>query len=412
MLTVDQAIGIIARFRAAAPPGAAEKLESVMELLRHLDLEMAYLNTQLQEALEAATQQPPPAPMVVTEAPGETRPRRLFGERTVTDQLADIFDAISTAESPSVPMNGATTSAVEMYPLGHTAYPHDGNGSGLSSGEAPIYTSNDPSDPMHWLKEALPHLLLSGDLQEKLDADALQAKSLKQTAPILDLLTPLQESLRPSMLMVRAQSERLQSGKMGRLTTEQSVSLRSIRDQADSALSLVDSVGQILAVQQGRLRVDLSVVDTTDLVQRAIGMMQPSARARENQLLFNKPEKPLIAYADFEIALMIMIDLLDNAIRYAPVGGVTRVTIDKLGSHLLINVADSGIGLTEADFTNVGKPFWRATYQQIVRDNPGSGLRLYLAQRLLALQNGELIFSGEQGMGSTFSFTLPAVGEV
>jgi signal transduction histidine kinase len=188
--------------------------------------------------------------------------------------------------------------------------------------------------------------------------------------------------------------------------------VRAIRDYADSALSLVDSVGQVLAVQQGRLRVDLSKFDCAEMVDRAIRMMQTSANARGHQLVFSKPPQPLLVYADLEISLMILIDLLDNAIRYTPNGGVIRVTIDVLGSHLLLNVADSGIGLSEADFASVGKPFWRAIYHPLVHDNPGSGLRLYLAQRLLSLQNGELIFSGEPGVGSTFSFTLPAVQEV
>lgn len=410
MLTVDQAIAILARFQAAAPPSASEKLQEVTELLRHIDSEMTYLNTQLQDALAAAALSANQVALQGSDAAAEGRTRRNGFERTVTDQLAEIFDAISTGEIPSLSSNGAgddfPPSIVPDRPLLHIE--SLGNG----AGEIPIVESSDPSDPLNWLKEALPQLLLSEEQEVKLEAEARKASSRKETAPILDLLTPLQESLRPAMLMVRAQSERLQSGKMGRLTTEQTSSVRSIRDQADSALSLVDTVGQVLAVHQGRLRVDLTNIDIAALVQRAVGMMQPGARARENQIIFTKPEQQLNAYADFEIALMILIDLLDNAIRYSPVGSVTRISIDELGSHLLINIADSGVGLTETDYANVGRPFWRATYQPIVRDNPGSGLRLYLAQRLLALQNGELIFSGEPGVGSTFSFTLPAVGDI
>lgn len=405
MLTVDQAIAILTRFQAAAPPEASEKLQEVADLLTHLDSEMSTLSIQLQDALAAALNASRAEQAGSAQSEGGSY-RKGF-ERTVTEQLAEIFDAIATGETPGVVLNGGEDLPLSLIPQRPTLNIEDS-----ANGEIPIVEGGDPSDPLNWLKEALPQLLLSEDQAEKLHTEARKASSRRETAPILDLLTPLQESLRPAMLMVRAQSERLQTGKMGRLTTEQASSLRSIRDQADSALSLVDSVGQVLAVHQGRLRVDLATIDIATLVQRAIGMMQPGARARDNQIMFTAPESPLLAYADFEITLMILIDLLDNAIRYSPVGSVTRITIDRLGSHLLINIADSGIGLTETDFANVGRPFWRATYQPIVRDNPGSGLRLYLAQRLLALQNGELIFSGEPGVGSTFSFTLPAVGEV
>jgi signal transduction histidine kinase len=410
MLTVDQAITILARFRAAAPPGASEKLQEVVELLRHLDSEMINLDLQLQDAMAVAALSANQGYLPGNDDLGDGHTHDTGSERTVTDRLAEIFDTISTRETPRVSTNGLGEDLNASLVPDRPRLQVDGTVNG--TGEVPIVESNDPSDPLNWLKEALPHLLLSEEQEVKLEAEARKASSRRETAPILDLLTPLQESLRPTMLMVRAQSERLQSGKMGRLTTEQTASLRSIRDQADSALSLVDTVGQVLAVHQGRLRVDLASIDIANLVQRAVGMMQPGARGRENQIMFTKPEKPLLAYADFEIALMILIDLLDNAIRYSPVGSVTRISIDELGSHLLVNVADSGVGLTETDFANVGRPFWRATNQPIVRDNPGSGLRLYLAQRLLALQNGELIFSGEPGVGSTFSFTLPAVGEI
>ena len=55
----------------------------------------------------------------------------------------------------------------------------------------------------------------------------------------------------------------------------------------------------------------------------------------------------------------------------------------------------------------IGQPFWRALHQPLVRQHPGTGLRLYLAQQIFELHGSELLFSGEPSMGSTFSFTLP-----
>ena len=184
--------------------------------------------------------------------------------------------------------------------------------------------------------------------------------------------------------------------------------MRLIRDHVDSALSLLDAAEQVTALQQGRFKVELSTFACTDLIRRARDMMQLSARIREQRIAIYPSDKPLYARADFDASVGILIDLLDNAIRYTPKGGAIRLTVDDLGSHIVINVADNGIGLSEEDMENVAKPFWRALHQTLVRESPGSGLRLYLAERILALQGGELIFSGEAGVGSTFSFTLPA----
>ena len=64
-------------------------------------------------------------------------------------------------------------------------------------------------------------------------------------------------------------------------------------------------------------------------------------------------------------------------------------------------------GLKPEDLEHIGKPFWRGSHHKLVRAHAGTGLRLYLAKQILALQDGELIFTGETGTGSTFSFTLP-----
>jgi len=94
-------------------------------------------------------------------------------------------------------------------------------------------------------------------------------------------------------------------------------------------------------------------------------------------------------------------------VRYTPEGGASRIAVDNLGGYVLFTVADNGIGLNEQEMAYLGQPFWRGLHQPLVRAHRGTGLRLYLARRVLAMQDGELFFSGESGRGSTFSFTVP-----
>ncbi len=113
-----------------------------------------------------------------------------------------------------------------------------------------------------------------------------------------------------------------------------------------------------------------------------------------------------MARGDFFQSMIILSDLLDNAVRYTPDGGTIRLSIDNLGSHVLFSVADSGIGLRPEVMDQVGTAFWRDESQPLVRESTGTGLSLFLAKQMLALQGGELIFSGQADLGSTFSFTL------
>jgi signal transduction histidine kinase len=401
MVTVEQAVAILERFQSAAPTKSAGKLADVIALLESLDSEVSYLNTQLQEALAVSEAQAAAVPTASPNGAVAPAPIELPRQRSgVTDQLASLYDMMSTAEVDQTHLNGASAPAYGSGDYEYAQLPP-----ALRSDELPI----DPqfsNDPMSWLSE-MPHLLLSEaeQLEKQVEAQVVSAKL--KTAPIFDLMTPMQETLRPSMMMIRAQAERLHSGKMGKLTTEQTVATRTVRDHADSALSLLDAAEQVAALNQGLFVLEYSTFSCSDLIKRTRDLMLPTARAREHRITIYPGEKNLIVTADYDTALAILIDLLDNAIRYTPTGGATRITVDDLGTHAVINVADNGIGLLEEDFQYVGKPFWRALHQPLVEQNPGSGLRLYLAQRILALQGGELIFSGEKGVGSTFSITLP-----
>ncbi len=378
MLTLDQALEILTRFHQAAPPTAAAKLNEVMALLRAMNAELTLLRTQAQEA---------PAAAAAARAAAQRARANGRGGLSVTDQLADIFEMIATGETAKVPDKPAPVQqpSVQSLPEGQ---PNE--------------------DPIAWLREAMPHLLVAEEDQRAGVDRALLHSSKLKTTPIIDLMQPMQNGLRSTITTIRSQSNRLASGGLGSLTTEQMATVRDVRDQADSALSLLDAVQQINALQEGIFRLQRRDFACNDLIARARDMMQAAARARQHRITYYPPDRPLYAHGDFDHALAILIDLLDNAIRYTPKGGASRITTDDLGTHVLISVADNGIGLSESDLQHVGKPFWRATHHPAVRDNPGSGLRLYLAQRVLTLQGGELIFSGELNGGSTFSFSLPA----
>jgi signal transduction histidine kinase len=410
ILTVEQAIEILGRFQDVAPASAADKLSQVMYLLRAQDAEIAFLNTQLQEAQEMLTVaavtpvEAQPNGTHATATP-PVRPRHPF-ERTVTDQLADIFDMLSTAEVAQAVIQDPISSAESRMGLevaGLDFLLED------SSDEIILQEDREPEDSIAWLREAMPQILLTDEERARMEhvVHVVTAPLSHPPTAGIELMQPLQDALRPAMLVIRDEADRLYSGKLGGLTTEQTATMRVVRSYADSALSLLTAVEQVALIQAGKFRVQLTTFSCIDLIKRAREMMQPSARAKDHRITVYPPDIPPVVDADFEASLAILIDLLDNAIRYTPSGGAIRITVDNLGTHALINVADTGIGLQVGDFEHVGSPFWRATHQPLVQENPGSGLRLYIARQILALQKGELIFSGEPDGGSTFSFTLP-----
>jgi len=231
-------------------------------------------------------------------------------------------------------------------------------------------------------------------------------ESLPGDTSAMDLLAGINDALRAPLVAIRGRAELIQAGMLGQITGEQKQWLNAIHENTGRAFTLLDSVQQIIAMHQGRMQIDWSNFIATDLLEEALERIRDLAADQNHKVVIQKSESSPMAHGDFYQSLMVLTDILDNAVRYTPPGGQIRLSIDNLGTHVLFNVADSGIGLTPDDLIHVGQPFWRGEHHRLVRQHPGTGLTLFLARRTLALQRGELIFSGEPNLGSTFSFTL------
>jgi signal transduction histidine kinase len=224
----------------------------------------------------------------------------------------------------------------------------------------------------------------------------------------LDVLAGMNDALRAPLVAVRGRAELLQAGLLGQITPDQAQWLHAIHDNTDRAFRLLDAVQYLIMLQRDEVRIDWSNFIASDLLREACHRMQQRADARGHHLIMQVPEPVPMARGDYYQSLIVLTDLLDNAVRYTPPGGQIRLSAESLGTHVLFTVADSGIGLRPEDLEYIGSPFWRGVHHPLVHQHAGTGLSLFLARQVLALQSGELIFSGELGMGSTFSFTLLA----
>jgi signal transduction histidine kinase len=223
---------------------------------------------------------------------------------------------------------------------------------------------------------------------------------------LIGMLVSMNDALRPPLVAIRGRAELIQAGMLGQITDEQARWLDAIQENTDRSFRLLDAVQRLMAIRQQQVRIEWSDFIASDLLEEAYERIKDRTKAAGHHLKVQVPDVVPVAHGDFYQSLMILTDLLDNAVRYTPEGGDIRLSADSLGTHVLFSVADSGIGLRSQDMAHIGQPFWRADDHPLVRQHNGTGLSLYLAKLTLALQDGELICSGEPTLGSTFSFTL------
>ena len=242
---------------------------------------------------------------------------------------------------------------------------------------------------------------------ENTDEDVSFTADNFSSTQAMPLFTGLSDSLRPPLVAIRGRAELVQGGLLGQITPEQDTWLEAIQENTNRAFAVLDAVQEMIAIQQGKVRIEPVNFLATDLLTEAWERTRDRAKQFGHNVTIQAPDLVPVAHGDFYQSIIVLTDLLDNAMRYTPPGGNIRLSVDNLGTHVLLSVADSGIGLQPEDLDFIGKPFWRGSHHKLVRAHAGTGLRLYLAKQVLALQDGELIFTGEAGTGSTFSYTLP-----
>jgi two-component system sensor histidine kinase VicK len=112
-------------------------------------------------------------------------------------------------------------------------------------------------------------------------------------------------------------------------------------------------------------------------------------------------------WVDVDRIQQVLVNLLDNAVKYSRLGGLVIVRIaEHKGGMLRVEVCDDGIGIPPENLEQIGRRFYRADKAR-TRERGGSGLGLAIAQALVEAHGGELWVESKEGVGTTVRFTLP-----
>lgn len=194
-----------------------------------------------------------------------------------------------------------------------------------------------------------------------------------------------------------------QAAKAG-LSASTQRALALIDQESNRMTGLVNELLDVSRLQLGRLQLVPGPVNVADLAQRTVARMQPHAPRHE--LLLSLPAEPLQGVWDGARLEQVLINLLDNAIKYQPEGGPIDLVFSPEGNRLRVEVRDHGIGMDSNAVAQLGRRFYRGA-GQLSEEVAGMGLGLYIAAELVRLHGSELNVVSQPGMGSRFWFDLP-----
>jgi len=163
---------------------------------------------------------------------------------------------------------------------------------------------------------------------------------------------------------------------------------------------------QVSRIDAKRVRVEWSEVDVADVLRDLMGQFHSKWGAR--RVVVDVDRGLPVVRADRQKFEEILINLIDNAIKYSPESTPVRVSARVTGDELEIAVADRGFGIAPDDAAELFQKFQRIT-TPATRDIGGTGLGLYIVKGLVEAHGGRVWVESVPGAGSTFAFTMPRV---
>ena len=183
-----------------------------------------------------------------------------------------------------------------------------------------------------------------------------------------------------------------------------------IEDQADNMQSLITDLLDLARIEAGALSVSIEAAEPTVLVDDARNVFL-SGGGRENIRIDMPPDLPRVM-ADRRRIVQVLGNLLTNAARHSPESTVIRVKAEQEGVHVRFSVADEGVGIAADDLTGLFRKFTRVPGED-GSERADSGLGLAIARGIVEAHGGRIWAESEgRGLGTTVTFTLPAVEEV
>jgi two-component system, OmpR family, sensor histidine kinase KdpD len=181
----------------------------------------------------------------------------------------------------------------------------------------------------------------------------------------------------------------------------------SIEEQVDRLADLVTNVLDLSRIRAGGVPLDVALNTAEDVIAAAVSRVQGVLRGRHIVTKVDLDQPALVARFDFVQTLRILVNLIDNALRYAPEDGSVEINAERNGAWVAITVADRGPGVRPEERSRIFDAFYRPRSE--VPDAGRAGLGLSIARRLAELQEGTVEYSPRDGGGSLFTLRLPAV---
>ena len=233
------------------------------------------------------------------------------------------------------------------------------------------------------------------------EAAAILAESEQLRA---NLLRTISHDLRTPLTTISGNASNLMSNSS---QFDEETKQRIYSDIYDDSMWLVDLVENLLyatRIEEGRMTLRTSTELVSDIIEEA--MLHIRRKANSHTLTVSSAEELLLVRVDAKLVVQVIINMVDNAIKYTPPGTTVQITAGRNGTMAEISVCDTGGGISDEEKEKIFDKFYCGNHE--IADNRRSlGLGLYLCKSIIEAHGGRIYVTDNQPQGAVFRFTLP-----
>ena len=221
-----------------------------------------------------------------------------------------------------------------------------------------------------------------------------------------EFVSTVSHELRTPLTSIRGSLGLISGGVAGELPERVKTLVDIARNNCERLIRLINDILDIEKIESGKMRLDLQVVDLKPLLVQVLAANEGFGAAQNVSLRLNFPEGDLRVQVDTDRLAQVVTNLLSNAMKYSPPGGVVEVDVKRAGLGVRVEVRDHGPGVPEEFRKRIFQKFSQADSSD-TRQKGGTGLGLNISRAIVERLGGSVGFDSTVGVGSTFFFELP-----
>lgn len=247
------------------------------------------------------------------------------------------------------------------------------------------------------------------DLMVQLEQSNQQLREMSEAKS--EFISIASHQLRTPVSVIKGYLALILEGHYGEIGTRLREKLQQLVDANERLVLLISNLLNVARIERGSVDFDCRETDITDLLRKAVKTMEVKVRGKDIKLIFQEPDKPLDrVYIDAGKVSEVVANLIDNSIKYTPVGSIeVSVADDKAKDMVIVRIKDTGIGMTKEDAPHIFEKFFRPSMPNPTFQAGNSmGIGLFICAKFLRSMGGNIyVEDTAPGRGTTMVVALP-----